>query len=426
MNSIQIKTVTDGFNHSIRDPLWSDINLTEGYKKLFYSYPMQKLTRIKQLGPAYLLYPGAVHSRSSHSLGVYHLTRLIIISLLNNSSTLGVIPHFKPKNIKALLAAAMLHDLGHFPYAHALKDVVTAQHEQLGASFIKENSELISIIENDIGTSVDAVVKIIDEDISTTDEDLLFFRTILSGTLDPDKLDYLNRDAHFCGVLYGSQDVSYIIRNLVYTQNGKLAIPIEAMSSVEHLLFAKYSMYKSVYWHKTTRCATAMIKKALLLALEENLFSEKELYDLDDESFKSLFDKNRGTLPEILFTKVRDNKLLSLKQTFDLASLKEIDNKTKTELELILLKTLIPYYPNLNYSEVILDIPEKISFEADIPILDSDGSLKPFNEVNTLFTKEVVATFVCSLRKGRLFLPNEVDSAKVQPLLNEVLSAYGR
>ncbi|MFA7672034.1 MAG: HD domain-containing protein, partial [Sphaerochaetaceae bacterium] len=119
MNSIQIKTVTDGFNHSIRDPLWSDINLTEGYKKLFYSYPMQKLTRIKQLGPAYLLYPGAVHSRSSHSLGVYHLTRLIIISLLNNSSTLGVIPHFKPKNIKALLAAAMLHDLGHFPYAHA-------------------------------------------------------------------------------------------------------------------------------------------------------------------------------------------------------------------------------------------------------------------------------------------------------------------
>ncbi|MFA7671470.1 MAG: hypothetical protein WCY53_04335, partial [Sphaerochaetaceae bacterium] len=132
------------------------------------------------------------------------------------------------------------------------------------------------------------------------------------------------------------------------------------------------------------------------------------------------------TLPEILFTKVRDNKLLSLKQTFDLASFKEIDNKTKTELELILLKTLIPYYPNLNYSEVILDIPEKISFEADIPILDSDGSLKPFNEVNTLFTKEVVATFVCSLRKGRLFLPNEVDSAKVQPLLNEVLSAYGR
>jgi HD superfamily phosphohydrolase len=305
----QIFNLTANFTETIRDPLWKDIPLSSGFKKLFLSEPMQKLNRIKQLGPTYLLYPGALHNRASHSLGVFHLTRLIILSLLSRSSGYGIIPSFSDSQINALLAASMLHDLGHFPYAHALKDIVKEEHEKLGATLIKQDEQLCSIIEKDLNSSVDAICQIIDNKSECNDEVISFFRTILSGTLDPDKLDYLSRDALFCGVPYGEQDASYIIRNLVVTKEMILALPFDAIGSVEHLLFAKYSMYRNVYWHHVTRSATAMIKKAVLLAFEENLFCENDLYNLDDESFANLFYNHKKSYAYSLFKDVRNNNL---------------------------------------------------------------------------------------------------------------------
>ena len=294
----QIFRLTGNFSQTIRDPLWRDVPLSVGFKELFNSAPMQKLGRIRQLGPAHLVYPGAVHTRADHSLGCSMYTALIL-SLLGGVPD-GIIPSFGHQDIQAMLAAAMLHDLGHFPYAHALKEIVSREHESLGAVMIASDDRLRDIIENRLETSVESVCKIIDPTLPCDNPVIAFFRTILSGTLDPDKLDYLSRDALFCGIPYGMQDASYIIRNLAVTDRMVLAVPHEAIGAVEHLLFAKYAMYRNVYWHHVTRGATAMIKKAIMTSMSEGLFSETDLYDLDDERSRA-FRPSPGSAPATFF-----------------------------------------------------------------------------------------------------------------------------
>ena len=422
-NSIeyQIFRLTGEFSHTVRDPLWRDIPLSDGFKELFQCEPMQKLSRIKQLGPAHLLYPGAVHTRADHSLGVYHVTRLIILSLLGKDCPISF-PH---EDIQALLAAAMLHDLGHFPYAHALKDLIPQEHEALGAAMIATHPQLRTIIEQRLETSVDTVCRIIDPNLPADSSTITFFRSILSGTLDPDKLDYLSRDALFCGIPYGMQDASYIIRNLTVTDDALLAMPLEAIGAVEHLLFAKYAMYRNVYWHHVTRGATAMIKKAVTLGLSGHYFSEEDLFDLDDESFAALFARASGTGAGSLFAAVRGNRLFRCLATAPYSDAGTYGlGRHRLLLEQAIFDDLAPRYPTLGPHEVIVDIPEEISFESDIPILREDGSHAPFKEIDELFNADVVQAFVGSLRKVRLYLPWHIDGNLARKSLEGNLSHH--
>lgn len=418
-----IAHLTADFNETVRDPLWRDIPLSKGFKALFTSRPMQKLNRIKQLGPAYLVYPGAVHTRLDHSLGVFHASRLIILSLLAQMRKGKIAPILTEEGINALLASAMLHDMGHFPYAHALKDVVSEEHEALGAQIIENDSELRDIIEKQIGASVETVCAIIDTDRDCDDKEVGFLRTILSGTLDPDKLDYLSRDALFCGIPYGIQDAAYIIRNLsIVDEHLPIGMPIEAIGAVEHLLFAKYSMFRNVYWHHGTRGATAMIKKAVQLGIAEGYFSEENLYGQDDESFASLFVPFHGTSSEQLFRAVRDNRLLVQKaavpfQENPVHQRLYDDKGFRERLETDIFKDLAKTYKKLQPHEVIIDIPENVSFESDIPILLKDGSVLPFSQVDELFTADVVKTFTASLRKIQLYTPEGIDSSIARRIL---------
>lgn len=422
----QIYRLTGDFPETVRDPLWKDIPLSKGLKDLFTSTAMQKLSRIKQLGPAHLLYPGAVHTRLDHSLGVCNAMRLIIRSLLCGKTPVKL----THEQIQAALAAAMLHDLGHFPYAHALKDMVSRDHEALGAEMITRDPALCTIIEEEMETSVQSVCSIIDHTIPSTDQGILLFRGILSGTLDPDKLDYLSRDALFCGIPYGMQDASYIIRNLSVTDQHTLAMPFEAIGAVEHLLFAKYSMYRNVYWHHVTRGATAMIKKAVSLGLSEGLFKEEDLYDLDDETFARLFEHFAGSKPSELFQAVRENRLLQCKASHSFTgetgrmSLLE-DQGHREELEAAIHRDLKRFHPQLQQHEVLVDIPEQVSFESDMPILLDDGSHRPFSEIDELFNPQVVAAFVSSLRKIRLYVPRHIPVDIANSSLKGNIATYG-
>lgn len=421
----QIFRLTGNFSETVRDPLWRDIPLSCGFKTLFTSAPMQKLGRIRQLGPAHLLYPGAVHTRADHSLGVFHVTRLIILALLGGSSGRGIIPDFTHEDIQAMLAAAMLHDLGHFPYAHALKDIVSKEHESLGAAMIMDDAILRNIIENRLETSVEKVCQIIDPSLPCENTVIQFFRTILSGTLDPDKLDYLSRDALFCGIPYGMQDSSYIIRHLAVTERMVLAVPFEAIGAVEHLLFAKYAMYRNVYWHHVTRGATAMIKKAILIGMRDRQFSEEDLYDLDDESFARLFTTDPGSPSSSLFRRVREHDLLQCRASAQVEDGTVLATEMKQDLETQIFEHVRRTCEGLEKHEVIIDIPEQVSFESDIPMLMDDGSCRPFHAVDELFTPPVVRAFVNSLRKVRLYLPAHVEERLARNALEGALSNHG-
>jgi uncharacterized protein len=422
----EIAYLSGDFSEPVRDPLWKDIGLSPAFKQLLRCEAMQKLGRIKQLGPTFHLYPGAVHTRLSHSLGVFHVARLMLLALLRSWVNGEYDCPFSHVGIQSFLSAAMLHDLGHFPYAHALKELALRDHEQLAAQIIEKDAIIQQILTDEIGASVAYVQAIIDETIPCDNPEIAFYRALLSGTLDPDKLDYLSRDAFFCGVPYGMQDSSYIISRIRYLPPGIPAIPIAAIGAVEHLLFSKYLMYQNVYWHHSTRSATAMIKKALYLAIAEQVIAPEDLYGLDDESFSLLGSTHADFLPFKLLSLVKENSLFPVhaQVRFDKNRAQHrscLDLADRQILEEELFKMIIRSYPSLQKHEIIIDVPEQVSFEATIPIILSDGSTAPFSEADELFKSSVVEAFTASLRKIRIFAPQSLDGKTVGDAFNSII-----
>ncbi|WP_332446764.1 HD domain-containing protein [Sphaerochaeta sp.] len=399
---------------SIRDPLWKDIQLSHSMKQILLTPAVQKLGRIKQLGPTFHLYPGAVHTRLDHSLGVYHVSFLMLASLLKQAMQTNEQVPFTKEGMRTFLCASLLHDIGHFPFAHSLKELALQDHEHIAASLILENDRLRAAIAK---AQLDPylVAAVIDDQLSCEQEEILFYRRLLSGTLDPDKLDYLNRDAFFCGVPYGTQDVSYITDKLTIHQ-GNLALEEQALGSVEHLLFSKYLMYRNVYWHRTTRSATAMIKKAILTDLGDGMLEPQELYALDDEQFFLLPEK-KTLHAHALLEAVRDNQLYRCvyekpyeaegvweKQTNDLT------NRSETE-------TQLAERLGIESLQLVIDIPEPIGFEADLPILGEDGSLSSFSALDHIFSYDIGMVFTKSLRKFRIFSPAFLSETEIKAAL---------
>lgn len=411
-----LEFLNNDFIHSIKDPLWQNIAMTKPLKNLVSTKDVQKLARIKQNGPAYHIYPGAVHTRLNHSIGVYYLGRKILISLASRCEDLPL----TKTGMMSFLVACLLHDIGHFPYAHSLKELAIREHEEIASSMIKEDGELKDAIEK-TGADYLMVANIIDKDAPSSDEQTNIYRGILSGTLDPDKLDYLSRDGFFSGLPYGKQDTDYIISSLAFS-DGSICLDHEAISSVEQVLFSKYMMYKTLYWHKGVRSATSMIKKALIIAIEEKTIDYNELYFLDDFEF-NLLCKEREAKCEALFLvdRVEHNQLLDLMCSKDYNSngLIEKEGKKPNErrkFEREIHSELSRKYPKLKEYEVILDIPEDINFETHINILMPDKSVHPIEEERLIFSSSVSKEFQKNLRKVSLYLPGYVkqdDASKV-------------
>jgi len=396
------------FTNPIRDPLWKHIYLTPALEKAIRTPPFVRLGRLKQLGLAVLVYPGAVHTRANHSLGVFHLARRIIHSLTLSPSYPD---HLTLEGVKAFLCAALFHDLGHFPYAHVLEDGLDVKnHEQLTAQSVL-TSELTPLIRHEVGTEPAFVAAIVDHslDFAPAREQVRFFRRLLSGVLDPDKLDYLNRDAYFCGVPYGIQDPDFIISQLIPHRELGIGLSPKGIQSVEHLLFSKYLMYKSVYWHKGVRAPSAVIKKALGLALKAQALKPEEFYAEDDVSFAAKMTRyDHPTLRKIAFAETPGTYVSLHEQPFDehgLFNLRiktahdkfETEDEIRRELEKESGMTLDP-------EDITIDVPHSVSFEVDLPII-RDGRQVEFMESGTVFDQSVVSGFTTNLKRLRLVGP---------------------
>lgn len=393
----------EGFSEPCRDALWGHVYFTPELEAVTRMPPFSRLYRIAQLGPASLVYPGATHTRAAHSIGVYHIARRLITGLCER----GAASFVTARGIRSFLCAALLHDVGHFPYAHSLKELALTGHEQLGARLI-EADPAASLVEQAGGDPAVAAA-ILDTGRGTDDKEVLFYRKLLSGCLDPDKLDYLNRDARFAGVTYGTQDVDFILSRLYPNRERGVDIDSKAISSVESVLFAKYLMYRSVYWHKGVRAATAVMKKTLHSALHDALLSPEELYDLDDNGLFDLLHKRKAALRgksaspcEALFDAalgLRDGKLwiCAGEVPFDEAKhhrWEDLQCRAEAETEI-----------SAHYgAAVIIDVPERVGFETGLYVLD-EGC--PFERSSTVFGTETVASFIKTLRAVRFFVDKD-------------------
>lgn len=396
------------FSVAVRDPVWKHIWLTPEFAEIARSAAFLRLYRIKQLGPTEYVYPGASHTRASHSFGVYHVAQRILRALLAR----GARDWVTEKGANSFLVAALLHDLGHFPFTHSLKELPLADHESLtGDAILRE--PLKTLIGN-AGADPYMTAAIVDKSTNKAiDGETRFFRNLLSGVLDPDKLDYLNRDAYYCGVPYGIQDTDFILSQIEPDKEHGISIPARAIMSIESILFSKYLMYRSVYWHRQVRMATAMMKKTLYAALERNLVGPESLYSQDDSGIFRLIDGLDFPEKEIAVS-VRDRDFFRVVAEFPfdgfttgharLESLKERAAAENAVAELLGKLTGTSVLPR----NVIIDIPEPISFESSLYISDTNST---FSDSPTVFSPDVVSRFTSSLRILRIAVHPSVHEA---------------
>ena len=255
---------------AIRDPVWGYIYLPDPLLALIDTVEFQRLRNISQLGFVHLVYPGARHSRFEHSLGVYHLAKLFLVRLLRSAPPLCL----EDEDIRVFLAATLLHDVGHYPFSHTLEELTTffVDHEERARAIIEDPASAVNrALRDELDVDPVRVANVIDYEAAGREvppRDMLL-ANILSGTLDPDKIDYLLRDSLFCGVPFGeSVNRDRLISAIKYDpQRRRLAITSKGVSAVEALVFTNYLMYRNVYWHHAVRAATAMFKRSVQDAL---------------------------------------------------------------------------------------------------------------------------------------------------------------
>ena len=419
----------DKNTHPIRDILWGHVYMTEEQAKLTESAPFMRLNRIMQLGPVYLVYPGATHTRASHSIGVYHLGK----RLLQNLAERGAAEWLTNEGINSFLAACLLHDLGHFPYTHSLKELSLASHESLTGEIIMK--EPMKSLVGATGADPEFTAAIIDKekDISG-DNELHFYRKLLSGALDPDKLDYLNRDARYCGVPYGAQDVDFILSKLHPDKERGVDIDSRLIPNVESVLFSKYLMYRTVYWHRQVRSITAMLKKALIKGLETGQIIGEDLYDLDDYSLFSLLEQKIKNIQGSsingakLVEYVREGKIyataaeISPKKA-DFQAIRNFKDRVKFE-EKLAEELRRDGLEEIRGEDIIIDIPEPVSFETGLFIADEK---RDFSESSSAFKPQTVDAFIQTLYTIRVFInQNYKENIKTFPkaysILNEIIN----
>ena len=256
----------------IRDPVHGLIRLTEQEMRIVDTRAFQRLRRIRQLAMADLVYPGALHTRFEHSLGVLHVTHLILRRLEQSERLCD-------KDARVIRLAALLHDVGHGPFSHVSEELLDRYYDRSSGPVppkerIHEKLTLDIIRRSDISECLDPVqIENVTGIIGSSGLDD-YRRHIISSSIDADKMDYLLRDSYYTGVKYGTFDLDKVIEELsIYRPPGSsgetfLVIDEHGRFALEQMFVAKYHMTQQVYSHRVRTITDAMIVRALELAIE--------------------------------------------------------------------------------------------------------------------------------------------------------------
>lgn len=254
----------DSPRHLVRIPPELDVPLTPRVKALLDTPEFRRLAKISQLGLVALVYPAAIHTRQEHSLGVYRLALMYLRHLAGDDRFSATI---EPPDAELFVVAALLHDLGHWPFCHPIEDIRLSsvpQHEHFANSFLLEG-DVADTLRSEWNLHPRDVVSLLSGKPRDRRQRLL--RSMLSGPIDVDKMDYLTRDSLHAGVPYGRNfDQARLIGSLCVSESGdQLAITEKGKTAAEMMVFARYVMFSEVYWHHAVRAATAMLQRAFYL-----------------------------------------------------------------------------------------------------------------------------------------------------------------
>lgn len=283
----------------INDPVYGFITIDHPLIFDIIRHPYyQRLRRISQMALAYLVYPGATHTRLSHSLGAYHLMRMALQELRSKGADIT------EEEDAAARAAILLHDIGHGPFSHTLENTLVegVPHEEISIMIMKK-------MDQELNGKLQTAMRIFQGDYPKK-----FLHQLVSSQLDVDRMDYLNRDSFYTGVHEGVIGYDRIIKMMI-VHHGELMIEEKGIHSIEKFVIARRLMYWQVYLHKTVLSAENMLIKILTRAKElaqegETLFASPAL------AFFMQQKMNKNTLtahPEFLerFFRLDDSDILS-------------------------------------------------------------------------------------------------------------------
>lgn len=278
----------------VRIPPEQNVPFTPRVRAVVDTAEFQRLSQITQLGLVSRVYPGARHTRFEHALGVFNNSLKYLWQLGHDARFTQTVD---TDSAELLMVAALLHDLGHWPFCHPIEDLGLpgfSPHEELAAAFLAPGTELADVLQSDWGIDSRDVLDVLSKRTDLPQRKLL--RSILSGPIDIDKLDYLERDSLHAGVPYGRHfDKQRLIQSLILNEQGDgLAITSKGRTAAELMVFARYVMFSEVYWHHAVRAATSMFARAFF-ELHDRL-NLRELFRLTEpEMIRQLQELAAGT-----------------------------------------------------------------------------------------------------------------------------------
>ena len=366
----------------VRDSVWRSIPLFRAELSLIDTAPFQRLRRVQQLGFTSWVFPGARHTRFEHSLGVHHLARRVLLRLLRLAES----PPISDEDGSALLAAALLHDLGHYPFSHAVEELdlgVLRPHEVISRELILE-PPIADVLRREWRVEPERVARLLCPEPLGGLDGLL--QDVLSGALDVDKLDYLVRDARHCNVPYGEVDVDRIVEALRVSSdadgNPRLALSEKGVGPFQSLVFGRYMMFFNVYWHHTCRICTVMFLRAVQDALIDGTIQPPELERLDDATLLSLLTGRArpGSGAAVLARGLADRQLFKRAleyvdgdEAYALLAPLQGEPARRRALEIAWCELLSTPGRRLQGHEVLIDVPVQITFRIDTPVMHWRG-----------------------------------------------------
>jgi HD superfamily phosphohydrolase len=403
-----------------------DVNVpvTQRVKRIIDSQAFRRLSRISQLGLVAFVYPGATHSRMEHSLGVYRNAVDFLCRLSGDENATSVVSE---QNAKLFLVAALLHDVGHWPFCHAIEDMRLQEiprHESLANRLITQG-QLADILHSEWQLDPLQVAQFLSGTIEESERlegasghAIRMLQSMLSGPIDIDKIDYLERDSLHAGVPYGRNfDRNRLISSLcIDPVNSELAITDKGRTAAEMMVFARYIMFSEVYWHHAVRSATAMLQRAVFEISRQSMAIAPTWIDMNEAEMIDSLRRSSDMQPfsecvEGLFGMQR--KLYKRVAQFDSLShpsqhsalarkpyheIVELSQKLSASISKKIGVSLGPH-------DILIDAPPvKLEVQFQINVRQADGNFRTLGELSPVVHALATRQFDDMVKRVRIFV----------------------
>lgn len=432
----EIQALVD-HSKSIRIPYQINVPVTDRILRLVDTEAFGRLRRISQLGLVSLVYPGAVHSRFEHSLGVYRNALLYLQQLTHNKDFSNF---YSAHDGKKLLVAALFHDIGHWPYCHPIEDMCLEEipdHENLALEIL-QSGPIADLLNSDWNLDPIEVANILSKN-SETPADRISCQ-VLSGPIDIDKMDYLYRDSLHAGVPYGNQiDSRRIISSLCLNENNDgIAITEKGRAAAELMVFARFAMFSEVYWHSAVRSATAMLQRCFFHIRDR--FSVSKLLSLDDYQFQSaIVSLCEPTVAKNLADRLFHGQRQLLKKVRQYSSIESEQiyrkvarqpYKNLVELSDCLITALNNKHGlNLNPCDLLIDAPPvglEVQFKVPVKI-GTPAQFRKLGEISPVISALATQQFDDQVKRVRIFVDKKwVDRLPAESLDEALLECTSK